>query len=54
MRKPLEARAGLGRAWAGLATARGGPRGGASLARARRGCWGALQATIAGLKGRAG
>ena len=54
MRKPLEARAGLGRAWAGLATARGGPRGGASLARARRGCWGALQATIAGLKGESG
>ena len=32
MRKPLEARAGLGRAWAGLATARGGLRGGASPA----------------------
>ena len=48
MRKPLEARVGLGRAWAGLATARGGLRGGASPARARRGCWGALQATLAG------
>ena len=32
MRKPLEARAGLGRAWAGLATARGGLCGGASPA----------------------
>ena len=32
MRKPLEAKAGLGRAWAGLATARGGLRGGASPA----------------------
>ena len=32
MRKPLEAKAGLGRAWAGLATARGGRRGGASPA----------------------
>ena len=32
MRKPLEARAGLGRAWAGIATARGGLRGGASPA----------------------
>ena len=42
MRKALEARVGLGRAWAGLATARGGLRGGASPARARRGCWGAL------------
>ena len=42
MRKELEAGAGLGRAWAGLATARGGRRGGASPARARRGCWGAL------------
>ena len=29
MRKPLEAKAGLGRAWAGLAKARGGLRGGA-------------------------
>ena len=32
MRKPLEAKAGLGRAWAGLATVRGGLRGGASPA----------------------
>ena len=32
MRKPLEAKAGLGRAWVGLATARGGLRGGASPA----------------------
>ena len=32
MRKPLEAKAWLGRAWAGLATARGGRRGGASPA----------------------
>jgi len=32
MRKPLEARAGLGQAWAGPATARGGLRGGASPA----------------------
>ena len=37
MRKPLEARAGLGRAWAGLATARGGLRGGASPACSVRG-----------------
>ena len=53
MRKPLEAKAGLGRAWAGLATARGGLRGGASPARACRGCWGAPQATLAGREGRA-
>ena len=39
MRKPMEAKAGLGQAWAGLATARGGLRGGASPARACRGCW---------------
>ena len=32
MRKPLKAKSGLGRAWAGLATARGGRRGGASPA----------------------
>ena len=35
MRKALEAGAGLGRAWVGLATARGGRRGGASPARAQ-------------------
>jgi hypothetical protein len=35
MRKPLEAKAGLGRAWAGLATARGGLHSGASPARER-------------------
>ena len=41
MRKALEAGAGLGRVWAGLASARADGAA-AHHRRARRGCWGAL------------
>ena len=49
-RKPLEAKAGHGRAWTGLATARGGLRGGASPACGVQGPRGGLQLQDVALK----